>query len=189
MKKRIDETHQEHEMNSVEAALGGMMKVKIIDDRLKEWGFGRATMGSAAYDLRACIDSMMILEPGNTAMIPTGIAIQLPTYQAAMLLPRSGLGANNGIVLANLVGLIDSDYRGEVKAALWNRGHAQYAIKPGDRIAQMVVVVIGAYTMEIVEDLDETDRGDGGFGSSGVDRQGACSQPLSIRASNSRDAT
>lgn len=143
------------------------MKVKILDHRLHEWGFGKATNGAAAYDLRACTEHFMVLEPGQTLMVSTGIAIQLPAYQAALLLPRSGLGANHGIVLANSVGLIDSDYRGEVKAALWNRGNVSWCLEPGARIAQLMVVAIAAGRAQIVDELDETARGGGGFGSTG----------------------
>ena len=127
-----------------------------------------ATDGSAGLDLRACIDSAIVLEPGGTQLIPTGIAIYLADPGlAAVLLPRSGLGHKHGIVLGNLVGLIDSDYQGQVMVSCWNRGNAAFMIEPGERIAQMIVVPVVQVDFEIVEDFHASERGAGGFGSSG----------------------
>ncbi len=128
-----------------------------------------ATAGSAGLDLRACLDESLILSPGKTDLIPTGIAIHIedPTL-AATILPRSGLGHKHGIVLGNLVGLLDSDYQGEVLISCWNRGHNDFKIEPGDRIAQMVIVPVVQVAFDIVDDFRETDRGAGGFGSSGI---------------------
>jgi dUTP pyrophosphatase len=119
-------------------------------------------------DLRACLDAPLLLEPGAAELIPTGIAIYIedPGF-AAMLLPRSGLGHKNGIVLGNLVGLIDSDYQGPLMVSTWNRGASAFAIQPGDRIAQMVIVPVLQVGFDIVEDFAATRRGAGGFGSSG----------------------
>ena len=127
-----------------------------------------ATPGSAGLDLRACLESATELAPGDTVLIPTGIAIYLedPGY-AAMILPRSGLGHKHGIVLGNLVGLIDSDYQGELMVSCWNRGTSNFTIEPGDRIAQMVIVPVVQATFNIVDSFQKTDRGASGFGSSG----------------------
>ncbi|MCB1645449.1 MAG: dUTP diphosphatase [Pseudomonadales bacterium] len=127
-----------------------------------------ATRGSAGLDLRACIDSAMTLNPGDTLLIPTGLAIFIedPGY-AALILPRSGLGHKHGIVLGNLVGLIDSDYQGELMVSCWNRGQDPFTIEPGDRMAQLIIVPVAQVGFELVEDFQETDRGSGGFGSSG----------------------
>lgn len=127
-----------------------------------------ATAGSAALDLRACLDAPCMLEPGAAALIPTGIAIHIgdPGF-AAMLLPRSGLGHKHGIVLGNLVGLIDSDYQGPLMVSCWNRGRAGFTIEPGDRIAQMIVVPVARAQFDLVAEFSESERGDGGFGSSG----------------------
>lgn len=128
----------------------------------------RATDGSAGVDLRACLESSLIVEPGTTHLIPTGIAIHLkdPTL-AAILLPRSGLGHKHGIVLGNLVGLIDSDYQGQVFVSVWNRGNTAYTIVVGERIAQMVVVPVTTPEFVLVDDFDLTERGEGGFGHTG----------------------
>ncbi len=127
-----------------------------------------ATAGSAGLDLRACIDAPCVLEPGAATLIPTGIAIHIgdPGF-AAMLLPRSGLGHKHGIVLGNLVGLIDSDYQGPLMVSCWNRGSAVFTIEPGDRVAQMIVVPVARAQFEVVAEFSASDRGDGGFGSSG----------------------
>ena len=127
-----------------------------------------ATDGSAGMDLRACIDQDLTLEPGAVELIPTGFAIYIadPGY-AAMILPRSGLGHKHGIVLGNLVGLIDSDYQGQIFVSCWNRSSAGYKIEAGERIAQLVVVPVERPAFDIVQDFTKTDRGDGGFGSSG----------------------
>ena len=127
-----------------------------------------STTGSAGLDLRACIEESKLLQPSETAMIPTGIAIYIedPGY-AAVLLPRSGLGHKHGIVLGNLVGLIDSDYQGELMISAWNRGANAFSIEPGERIAQLVVLPVQQVEFDIVEEFTSTERGTGGFGSSG----------------------
>ena len=128
-----------------------------------------ATAGSAGLDLRACIDAPLALEPGAATLIPTGLAIHLgDPGLAAVLLPRSGLGHKHGIVLGNLVGLIDSDYQGQLMVSCWNRGRSPYTVAPGERIAQMVVVPVVQVDLEIVDDFVESRRGAGGFGSSGT---------------------
>ena len=128
-----------------------------------------ATAGSAGLDLRACIDAPLVLEPGAATLIPTGLAIHLgDPGLAAVLLPRSGLGHKHGIVLGNLVGLIDSDYQGQLMVSCWNRGRSPYTVAPGERIAQMVVVPVVQVDLEIVDDFVESRRGAGGFGSSGT---------------------
>ena len=127
-----------------------------------------ATDGSAGLDLRACIDRPTTIEPGETALVATGLAIHIADPgHAAMILPRSGLGHRHGIVLGNLVGLIDSDYQGEVLISCWNRGHEPYVVEPGDRIAQLVVVPVARARFELVEEFTETNRGTGGFGHTG----------------------
>jgi len=127
-----------------------------------------STEGSAGLDLRACLDESVELTPGQTELIPTGIAIYIedPAY-AAVILPRSGLGHKHGIVLGNLVGLIDSDYQGELMISAWNRGNTSFSIEPGERIAQLVILPVHQVEFQIVEDFTSTDRGTGGFGSSG----------------------
>lgn len=127
-----------------------------------------ATPGSAGLDLRACLDAPIQLAPQETVLIPTGIAIHMGSSQmAAMILPRSGLGHNHGIVLGNLVGLIDSDYQGEIKISCWNRSSDHFTVNPGDRIAQMIFVPVMQPVFKLVEAFEETERGAGGFGSSG----------------------
>ena len=128
-----------------------------------------STSGSAGMDLRACLEESVILEPGNETLVPTGIAIFIedPNY-AALILPRSGLGHKHGIVLGNLVGLIDSDYQGELMISAWNRSSQTFTIHPGDRIAQLVVIPVQQVKFSIVEEFSSTDRGVGGFGSSGL---------------------
>jgi len=127
-----------------------------------------ATGGSAGLDLRACLDQPLALEPGRAELIPTGLAIYVedPTL-AAVILPRSGLGHKHGIVLGNLVGLIDSDYQGQLMVSCWNRGREPYTVQPGERIAQLIVVPVVQVELEIVEDFTATSRGGGGFGHSG----------------------
>ena len=127
-----------------------------------------ATDGSAGLDLRACIDRPTAIGPGETALVATGLAIHIadPGY-AAMILPRSGLGHRHGIVLGNLVGLIDSDYQGEILISCWNRGHEPFVVEPGERIAQLVVVPVARARFELVEEFTETSRGTGGFGHTG----------------------
>ena len=127
-----------------------------------------ATDGSAGMDLRACLDTAVVLEPGQTELIPTGIAIYIEDPGlAATILPRSGLGHKHGIVLGNLVGLIDSDYQGQLFVSVWNRGNTTFTIEPSERIAQLVLLPVVQADFDIVEDFIETDRGAGGFGSSG----------------------
>lgn len=147
------------------------VQVKILDSRIgKEIAMPEyATNGSAGLDLRACIDETLIIKPGETILIPTGISVYLSNPNiAAMLLPRSGLGHKHGIVLGNLVGLIDADYQGPLMVSLWNRGNSEFTIETGDRIAQMVVVPIIQCDFELVNEFEETTRGKGGFGHSGV---------------------
>jgi dUTP pyrophosphatase len=146
------------------------VKLRILDPRIgKEFPLPtHATAGSAGMDLRACIDAPLVLAPGATSLIPTGLSIYIEDPAlAAMLLPRSGLGHKNGIVLGNLVGLIDSDYQGPLMVSVWNRSSSTFTISPGDRIAQMVVVPVVQVDFDVVEDFSATTRGGGGFGSSG----------------------
>lgn len=142
--------------------------VKILDPRMKELMPAYATQGSAGLDLRACIDAPLVLEPGQTVLIPTGLAIHVadPGY-AAMILPRSGLGHKNGIVLGNLVGLIDSDYQGQLMVSTWNRGHAAFTLQPLDRLAQLVIVPVLQVGFNVVDEFASSERGAGGFGSTG----------------------
>jgi len=147
------------------------VQVRILDSRIGgEFPLPQyATGGSAGVDLRACIEKAIELKPGATELIPSGIAIYLadPGY-AAIVLPRSGLGHKHGIVLGNLVGLIDSDYQGQVFVSVWNRGQNTFTIQPGERIAQLVVVPVAQVEFDIVEEFIATERGAGGFGSSGT---------------------
>jgi dUTP pyrophosphatase len=146
------------------------LKVKILDARLgREFPLPRyATAGSAGLDLRACIDGPLTLAPGQSELITTGLAIHLDdSTLAAVVLPRSGLGHKHGIVLGNLVGLIDSDYQGPVMISCWNRGAANYIVQPGERIAQLVVVPVVQVALDVVEEFDRSARAAGGFGHSG----------------------
>lgn len=145
-----------------------LINLKIIDHRMKDQLPAYATAGSAGLDLRACIDKEITLAPGQTELIPTGLAIHIdnPGY-AAMILPRSGLGHKHGIVLGNLVGLIDSDYQGELMVSTWNRGSKEFVLKPMERLAQLVVVPVHQVQFRLVDDFDQSDRGAGGFGSTG----------------------
>ncbi len=146
------------------------VEVKILDSRISSESLlpGYATQGSAGMDLRACLDAPLEIKPGETHLIPTGMAIHIadPTM-AAMLLPRSGLGHKHGIVLGNLVGLIDSDYQGQVFVSCWNRGDTEYTIQPWERIAQMVFVPVIVAELEIVTEFNQSERAEGGFGHSG----------------------
>jgi len=144
------------------------LDVKILDVRLREAMPAYATAGSAGIDLRACIEQPLRLEAGATVLVPSGIAIHLadPGF-CALVLPRSGLGHKHGIVLGNLVGLIDSDYQGQIMVSLWNRGSEPFSIQPLDRIAQLVVVPVVQVKLNLVESFDASDRGAGGFGSTG----------------------
>jgi len=142
--------------------------VKILDARLRDQVPAYATSGSAGLDLRACIDTPIILKPGQTELIPSGIAIHLDDPGlAAMVLPRSGMGHKHGIVLGNLVGLIDSDYQGEILVSLWNRGAVAFTLNPMERIAQLVVVPVVQVALNVVDDFPQSTRGAGGFGSTG----------------------
>jgi dUTP pyrophosphatase len=142
--------------------------LKILDPRMKDFLPAYATGGSAGLDLRACIDAPLTLEPGQTVLVPTGLAIHIadPGY-AAMILPRSGLGHKNGIVLGNLVGLIDSDYQGQLMVSTWNRGQSPFTLQSMDRLAQLVVVPVVQVGFKVVEEFASSDRGAGGFGSTG----------------------
>jgi len=146
------------------------IQLKILDKRVgKEFPLpDYATEGSAGLDLRACLDAHLHMDPGETHLIPTGISIHIDDPSlAAMLLPRSGLGHKHGIVLGNLVGLIDSDYQGQVYVSMWNRSDKAFTIEPGDRIAQMVLVPIVQAEFDIVEEFADSHRGAGGFGHTG----------------------
>ena len=144
------------------------LQVKILDERIRSMLPHYASAGAAGLDLRACLEKPLILEPGESQLVPSGIAIHVgdPGY-AAVILPRSGLGAKNGIVLGNLVGLIDSDYQGPLMVSLWNRGKAAFTIQPMDRIAQLVVVPVMQVEFQVVEEFAASARGTGGFGSTG----------------------
>ena len=147
------------------------IELKILDARIgTKFPLPRyGTEGAAGLDLVACLNESLTLKPGDTQLIPTGIAIHIGNAGlAAMLLPRSGLGHKHGIVLGNLVGLIDSDYQGQVLVSCWNRSQAAFTIEPGDRIAQMVFVPVAQAEFEIVQDFEESRRGAGGFGHTGV---------------------
>ena len=147
-----------------------ILQVKVLDPRIgRDYPMPHyATPGSAGLDLRACLDAPLVLEPGATQLIPTGIAIHLEDPGlAAVLLPRSGLGHKHGIVLGNLVGLIDSDYQGELMVSCWNRGQSSFTVNPGERIAQLVFVPVVRAEFETVSDFHATQRGAGGFGHTG----------------------
>ncbi len=142
--------------------------VQVLDDRMAEQLPAYATPGSAGLDLRACLDQPLVLEPGQAALIPTGLAVHIgDPGLAAMLLPRSGLGHKHGIVLGNLVGLIDSDYQGPLMVSCWNRGHVAYTVQPLERIAQMVIVPVVQARFQRVASFEDSTRGSGGFGSTG----------------------
>ena len=147
------------------------IQLKILDSKIGQQIPlpEHATDGSAGVDLRACLDKELLIKPGETHLIGTGIAIHIadPGF-AAMLLPRSGLGHKHGIVLGNLVGLIDSDYQGELKVSCWNRGDTEFTVKPGERICQMIIVPVVQASYEIVEEFDQSERGAGGFGHTGT---------------------
>jgi len=144
------------------------LEVKILDERIRGMLPRYATAGAAGLDLRACVDKEIVLQPGDSRLVPTGIAIHVgdPGY-AAMILPRSGLGAKSGIVLGNLVGLIDSDYQGPLMVSLWNRGKGAFTVQPMDRVAQLIVVPVAQVEFEVVADFTASERGGGGFGSTG----------------------
>jgi dUTP pyrophosphatase len=142
--------------------------LKILNPRVRDQLPAYATQGSAGLDLRACIDAPLTLEPGQTVLVPTGLAIHVadPGY-AALILPRSGLGHKHGIVLGNLVGLIDSDYQGELMISTWNRGQTTFTLNPFERLAQLVIVPVVQAQFNVVDDFAASDRGASGFGSTG----------------------
>ena len=145
-----------------------VIDLKVLDPRMAETLPAYATPGSAGLDLRACLDAPVVLAPGQTTLIPTGLSIHIgDAGLAAMILPRSGLGHKHGIVLGNLVGLIDSDYQGQLMVSCWNRGQTEFTINPLERIAQMVIVPVVQATFRRVDDFDASHRGEGGFGSTG----------------------
>ena len=142
--------------------------LKVLDRSMAEHLPAYATTGSAGLDLRACLDAAITLAPGDTVLVPTGLAIHIgDAGLAAMILPRSGLGHKHGVVLGNLVGLIDSDYQGQLMVSVWNRGKDVFTIQPMDRIAQMVIVPVVQPAFRVVDDFDASSRGEGGFGSTG----------------------
>jgi dUTP pyrophosphatase len=144
------------------------VQIKIINEKMREQLPAYATTGSAGLDLRACIDETIILKPGQTELVPTGLAIHIedPTL-CGMILPRSGLGHKHGIVLGNLVGLIDSDYQGQLFVSLWNRGNTEFVLNPMERMAQLVIVPVVQVGFDVVDEFSETHRGESGFGSTG----------------------
>ena len=144
------------------------LDVKVLDERIRAQLPGYATHGSAGLDLRACLEEPLTLRPGDSSLVPTGLAIHLgDPGLAAMIIPRSGLGHKHGIVLGNLVGLIDSDYQGQVFVSCWNRGREPFVVNPMERIAQLVVVPVVQVQLNVVESFEESVRGAGGFGSTG----------------------
>jgi dUTP pyrophosphatase len=146
------------------------LKVRILDARIgREFPLpAYATAGSAGLDLRACLDAPFTLAPGKAELIPTGLAIHLDDPGlAAVILPRSGLGHKHGVVLGNLVGLIDSDYQGQLMVSCWNRGSVEFVVQPGERIAQMIIVPVVQASFRVVDSFDASERGEGGFGSTG----------------------
>ena len=143
--------------------------LKILDPRMAEQLPAYATPGSAGLDLRACLDAPLVIEPGSTHLIPTGLAIHIDdSGLAAVILPRSGLGHKHGLVLGNLVGLIDSDYQGPLMVSCWNRGSTAYTLQPFERLAQLVIVPVVQASFRVVDDFTASDRGTGGFGSTGA---------------------
>jgi dUTP pyrophosphatase len=148
--------------------ISNTIAMKILDERIREHLPAYATPGSAGLDLRACIDEPLELQPDQASLVPTGIAIHIGNPGlAAMILPRSGLGHKHGIVLGNLVGLIDSDYQGPLMVSCWNRGTDAFVLKPMERLAQLVVVPVVQASFQLVDGFDSSDRGTGGFGSTG----------------------
>ena len=146
------------------------LQIKILDTRMKDMLPAYATAGSAGLDLRACIDGPIVIEAGATVLVPTGLAIHVadPGY-CAMILPRSGMGHKNGIVLGNLVGLIDSDYQGQLMISTWNRGQQAFTLQPMERLAQLIIVPVMQVAFDVVDEFDDrhSERGAGGFGSTG----------------------
>jgi dUTP diphosphatase len=150
------------------AAQQATIALKVLDERIRPYLPAYATPGSAGMDLRACIDAPVTLTPGRTELVPTGLAIHIADPGlAALILPRSGLGHKHGIVLGNLVGLIDSDYQGQLMVSCWNRGDKAFELKPMERLAQLVLVPVIQALFRIVDEFEESTRGKGGFGSSG----------------------
>lgn len=146
-----------------------IINIKVLDERVRSHLPGYATSGSAGLDLRACINQSIVIEPGQATLISTGLAIHIADPGlAAMMLPRSGLGHKHGIVLGNLVGLIDSDYQGPILASCWNRSRQRYTVAPLDRIAQLIILPVVQATFRLVDDFELSPRGTGGFGSSGA---------------------
>jgi dUTP pyrophosphatase len=146
------------------------LQIRVLDERIgQSIAFpAYATDGSAGLDLRACLSRPLVLEPGDTQLIGTGLAIHIADPAlAALILPRSGLGHKHGIVLGNLVGLIDSDYQGELMVSCWNRGQTRFTVEPGERLAQLVLVPVVQAEFEVVDEFDSSQRGTGGFGSTG----------------------
>jgi dUTP pyrophosphatase len=144
------------------------LSIRVLDPRIRDHLPAYATSGSAGLDLRACIEAPITLKAGDTSLVPTGIAIHLDDPGlAAVIIPRSGLGHRHGIVLGNLVGLIDSDYQGQLMVSCWNRGREAFEVKPMERIAQLVVVPVVQVELNVVESFEESARGAGGFGSTG----------------------
>ena len=142
--------------------------LKVLDERIRPYLPAYATPGSAGMDLRACIDAPLTVDPGRSELVPTGIAIHIADPAlAALILPRSGLGHKHGIVLGNLVGLIDSDYQGQLMVSCWNRGSTAFELKPMERLAQLVLVPVIQALFRIVDEFEESTRGTNGFGSSG----------------------
>jgi dUTP pyrophosphatase len=149
-------------------AAQAMIALKVLDERIRPYLPAYATAGSAGMDLRACIDAPFILRPGQTELVPTGVAVHIGNPGvAALILPRSGLGHRHGIVLGNLVGLIDSDYQGQLMVSCWNRSDKAYALNPMERLAQLVLVPVIQALFRIVDEFEESPRGANGFGSSG----------------------
>ena len=145
-----------------------LLELKLLDARMADYLPAYATPGSAGLDLRACIDAPLLIEPGQAALIATGLAMHIgDPGLAALLLPRSGLGHKHGIVLGNLVGLIDSDYQGPLMVSCWNRGGEAFTVQPLERIAQMIIVPVVQATFRRVDEFDTSQRGEGGFGSTG----------------------
>lgn len=144
------------------------VQIKVLNEKMRELLPSYATTGSAGLDLRACTQNAIVLKPGQTELIPTGIAIHIQDNTlCGMILPRSGLGHKHGIVLGNLVGLIDSDYQGELFISIWNRGQTEFTLNPFERIAQLVIVPVVQVGFEFVDEFDSSDRGECGFGSTG----------------------
>jgi dUTP pyrophosphatase len=169
--KMTDKQIQQDAMTTIHAAAKDKrVQVKILDERIgAEFPLPRyETADAAGLDLRACVNEALIIEPGATHLIPTGLSIYIgDPHLAAVILPRSGLGHKHGLVLGNLVGLIDADYQGPLMVSCWNRGHAAYTVQPGDRIAQLVFLPIARAQFEVVAEFTATERGTGGFGHSG----------------------